>query len=150
MTNREFRGAILEAIDQIFSLALALEIITMMIAFIGIVNTLMASVIDRTREIGVVRSLGATKQQVGTIFFFQSGLLGLFGTSIGAVAGYGLGVLQVTRLNEVLAGWKMPVRIDETTVAIAFIGAVVFSVLGGLSPARAAANLTLRDALKYE
>jgi len=150
LTNREFKDAVQEAIDQLFALAVSLEIITIFIALIGIVNNLMASVIDRTREIGVIRSLGATRAQVAAIFFAQSGLLGFSGATVGLLCGYGLGTIHLTRLNEILAGWPMPLHYTTARIAVVFVAIVIVSVCAGVFPARKAANLPLSESLKYQ
>ncbi len=150
LTNREFKLAVLEAIDQLFALAVSLEIITILIALIGIVNNLMASVIDRTREIGVIRSLGATRTQTALIYFAQSGLLGFSGAFVGMLCGYGLGDIHLTRLNELLAGWPMPLHYSVGRIALAFAAVVAAAICAGVFPARKAADLTLSEALKYE
>ncbi|MBZ0272650.1 FtsX-like permease family protein [bacterium] len=150
LTNTQFRESIIDAIDQIFTLAVSLEIITMLIAIIGIVNNLLANVIDRTREIGVLRSLGATRRQVATIFFMQSGMLGLSGATVALACGYFLGHVQMTRLNAMMSGWAMPIVINRWYVVAAFFGAVLLAIAAGLLPARKAAGLPMREALKYE
>lgn len=150
LTNREFRGSLLETVDHLFLLALALEIITLAIALIGIVNNLLANVIDRTREIGVLRSLGATRAQVSAVFLVQAGLLGLAGACVATACGFALGWVQLTRLNSVMAGWAMPMHYDVAIIAVAFVASVVIAVASGVLPARKAAGLVLHEALKYE
>jgi putative ABC transport system permease protein len=150
LTNREFKHSILGAIDQLFALAVSLEILTLIISLIGIVNNLMANVIDHTREIGVLRSLGATRLQVATIYFMQSGLLGLSGALVGMFIGYGLGWIHMTRLSKMLTGWSMGMHFSLGLIAIVFFGSIAVSVVAGLFPARKAAGLPLREALKYE
>jgi putative ABC transport system permease protein len=150
LTNREFKAAILEAIDQLFALAVSLEILTLIIALLGIINNLLANVIDHTREIGVMRSLGALKSQVGAIYFVQSGLLGLSGAVIGLFVGFALAEIHLARLSKMLTGWTMSLHYSTTLVVVIFIAAVVVSVGAGAFPARKAAGLPLREALKYE
>ncbi|MBZ0271306.1 ABC transporter permease [bacterium] len=150
LSNRDFKKAIFEALEQIFALAVSLEILTIVIAVIGIINNLLANVIDRTREIGVLRSLGATRGQVGRIFFVQSGLMGFSGAVIGGVAGLALAHIHLQRLNVLVVGWKMPLHASGPIVAGAFVGSILLAIAAGLLPARRAANLTVRDALKYE
>jgi putative ABC transport system permease protein len=150
LTNREFKQSILGAIDQFFALAVSLEILTLIIAMIGIVNNLMANVIDHTREIGVLRSLGATRLQVAVIYFMQSGLLGLSGASVGLFIGYGLGWIHMTRLSKMLTGWGMGLHFSWVLIAVVFAGSIALAIVAGLFPARKAAGLPLREALKYE
>ena len=150
LTNREFRDSILDAVDQMFALAVSLELLTLFIALIGIINNLMANVIDHTREIGVLRSLGATRAQVAAIYVVQSGLLGFSGAFVGAFIGYGLGWLHMTRLSRMMSGWAMEMHYSLAWIAVIFVAAIIVAVVAGLFPARKAAGLPLREALKYE
>jgi putative ABC transport system permease protein len=150
LTNREFKKSILDAIDQVFALAVSLEILTLLIALIGIVNNLMANVMDHTREIGVIRSLGATRAQVATIFFLQSGLLGISGTIVGGFVGLGLAKIHLSRLSLLLSGWSMQLHYQIGLIALIVVSTTLLAVLAGVFPARRAANLPLREALKYE
>ncbi|MCB1152902.1 ABC transporter permease [bacterium] len=150
LTNKEFKDAISETITAIFSLAVSLEILTLCVALIGMVNTLVANVIDRTREIGVLRSLGGTRGQIVRIILGQSFLLGLTGVIVGTACGFVMGYLQLTRLNEILSGWAMGMVVKTDFVVLSIVGAMVMAVLSGILPARRAATLPLREALHYE
>jgi putative ABC transport system permease protein len=150
LTNREFKASILEAVDQMFGLAYSLEVIAMLIAFIGIVNNLMATVIDRTREIGVLRAIGTTRQQIGKIYVIQAGLLAVSGAVVSVAEGLALGSLHIGRLNRVFGGWTMPMHYQWRHIAAAVGAAVVIGIVAGFLPARRAAALRLHEALKYE
>ena len=150
LTNREFRASVLGALDEMFGLAAALELLTLLIALIGIVNNLLANVIDDTREIGVLRALGATRGQVAAIYFVQSGLLGVSGACLGLSIGAWLGWLQIVRLSRMLTGWGMAMHYSPAWIAAIFGASLVASIAAGLFPARRAASLPLREALKYE
>jgi putative ABC transport system permease protein len=150
LSNRDFKSSVIEAIDQVFGLAVALEVLTLVIAIIGIVNNLLSNVIDRTREIGVLRSLGATRLQVRRIFLFQSGLMGFTGALVGLFAGWAVGMIHIKRLSQILSGFSVTTYFSVGAIIGAFALAVVFAALAGLVPAAKAANLSLHEALKYE
>lgn len=150
LTNKEFKEMVLVAIDQLFALAYSLEVLAMIIAFIGIINNLMATVVDRTREIGVIRSIGATRGQVARIFLSQAGLLAVSGALVALVTGFILGWVQLTRIYEIFAGWSPPITYVWWQIALTMLAAVVTGIIAGVIPARIAAKLTLHEALKYE
>jgi putative ABC transport system permease protein len=150
LTNREFKGTVMQAIDQLFALAYSLEFLAMVIAFIGIVNNLMATVVDRTREIGVIRSIGATRGQVARIFLSQAALLAISGAVISLGCGFAMAAVQLTRIYEIYTGYALPLYYEWWKIGLTMLAAVFVGVIAGVMPARAAARLTLHEALKYE
>jgi putative ABC transport system permease protein len=150
LTNREFKQSVLGVIDQFFALAYSLEALAMLIAFIGIVNNLLTTVVDRTREIGVLRTLGATRAQVSAIFMFQAALMAASGVSLSIAAGFGLTEVELTRVTQIFAGWAMPLAFSGVRLASLLALAAVTGILAGVLPAYAASRLALQEAVKYE
>jgi putative ABC transport system permease protein len=141
---------VLGVIDQFFALAYSLEALAMLIAFIGIVNNLLTTVVDRTREIGVLRTLGATRAQVSAIFMFQAALMAASGVSLSIAAGFGLTEVELTRVTQIFAGWAMPLAFSGVRLASLLALAAVTGILAGVLPAYAASRLALQEAVKYE
>jgi len=115
----------------------------------GVMNTMYTSVLERTREIGVMKAVGATNGHVLTIFLVESGLMGLVGGAVGVVLGLGLsgvaaavirGIFQINFLTVI-----SPALIVGTLFFSFLVGAVA-----GLLPAQRAAKLPPVDALRYE
>jgi len=150
LTNREFKAQVVQAMDQLFALAYSLEVLAMIIAFIGIINNLMATVVDRTREIGVIRSIGATRPQVARIFLFQAGLLAVSGALIAVITGFAMATVQMSRIYEIFAGYTVDLRFSVWQIALTMGIAVLTGIIAGVMPARRAAKLTLHEALKYD
>ncbi len=92
---REFKGEIRKIIDQGFAVNHAINIITMIIACFGIIVTLLASVLERTREIGILRSIGMLRSQVSRVVVIESMLLGIIGGALGAGAGVIVGWMSL-------------------------------------------------------
>ena len=123
--------------------------ISLIVAGVGIANTMFISVMERTREIGVMKAIGATNYNVMEIFLVESSLLGFFGGAIGCVIGYTL-----SRIINVVAVGMLPVTFEATVTIEMIIFSLLFSVIvgvvSGLWPARRAAKLQPVDALRYE
>ena len=122
--------------------------ISLVVGGIGIMNTMMMSVIERTREIGIMKALGATNRKVMQFFVVEAGLVGL----AGGIIGIGLGTV-VSRLVQFAAAsagvpLKNVVTFDLMFGAMAF--AIIVGVLSGLYPAYRAAKLDPVEALRYE
>ncbi|MDX1492668.1 MAG: ABC transporter permease [Longimicrobiales bacterium] len=130
--------------NQTFAMLLAgIAAISLIVGGIGIMNIMLVSVTERTREIGVRKALGATKRAIMTQFLVEALFLCTLGGLLGVAAGYGASEL-VTRL----AAWETSVAPEAVVAAIGFSAAV--GLFFGLWPARRAAMLDPIDALRYE
>jgi len=124
------------------------------VATLGIVNTLVMAILERRREIGVLKALGAADSDVQQLFFVEAGVMGLFGGFLGVFFGWGLGRALSIGTNIYLKRQNLnPVEISSVPwwlvlVAIGF--AVLVSLVAGLYPASRAAKLNPVDALRYE
>ncbi|TRZ99709.1 MAG: ABC transporter permease, partial [Nitrospiraceae bacterium] len=83
LTNGELKREVLRIFDQTFAITYALEIIAVTVALLGIANTLLSGILERKRELAVLRAIGGTPAQVGRLILWESGLLGLAGTILG-------------------------------------------------------------------
>ena len=123
--------------------------ISLLVGGVGVMNTMYTSVLERTREIGVLKAVGAKRSHILTIFLIESGLMGLVGGMIGIVLGLGLSgvaALVITRLFNVhLISVVSPAVILGTLFLSFFLGAIA-----GYFPARRAAKLPPVEALRYE
>lgn len=150
LTSNQFFKEIMSAVNDLFGAVRALEAIALFIAVIGIVNTLMATVLDRTREIGVLRAVGATRVQIRTVFVTMAALMGVLGAFVGVAGGFGVSLFHVKRLAIINTGWSIDIVADPGYVVQIVITALVVSMLAGVYPAERASRLALRDALAYE
>jgi putative ABC transport system permease protein len=135
-------------ITRQFNLFNAIIAIAVIVSLLGVVNTLAMSVLERTREIGVMRALGASRWQVRQTMLDESLLI----TGAGALAGLGIGALigwvWMSGLDSVLPG--LTFHFPWATAASVAVAAVVLGVLAAVLPARRAARLEVISALKYE
>ncbi|MGA2354639.1 MAG: FtsX-like permease family protein, partial [Terriglobales bacterium] len=140
--------AVLDGFLAIFgSLALA-------VASIGIVNTLVMAILERRREIGIMKALGASDADVRGLFFAEAGAMGLVGGAVGVTLGWAIGRLINFGLNIYLERqhfpsaqiWSVPLWLVISAIAFS----IVVSLLSGLYPASRAARLDPVQALRYE
>jgi putative ABC transport system permease protein len=124
------------------------------VATLGIVNTLVMAILERRREIGVLKALGAADSDVQQLFFVEAGVMGLAGGVLGVLLGWLIGQALTFATNVYLKRQDLPgVQISSVPLwliagAIGF--AVLVSLIAGLYPASRAAKLNPIDALRYE
>lgn len=133
-----------EAASQVFAMLLAsVASISLLVGGIGIMNILLVSVTERTREIGIRMAIGARRVHVLTQFLLEAVLLSAMGGAIGIVFGVGVSVL-VSKI----AGW--PTLLSPTAIVGAFIFSAIVGIFFGYYPARRASLLNPIEALRYE
>jgi putative ABC transport system permease protein len=149
-SNRDLRHRILEIFDQTFAITYALQAIALIVAALGVLTTLAASVLERTREIGILRSLGVTRGGLARAVLTEAGLLGILANALGTLAGLGLSLILIHVINKQSFGW---------TIQFAFPGRMIFqyavltvwvSLLAGFFPAWRASRLPIAEAVRYE
>ena len=137
-------GKVQEGTSETLTVMLfAIASVSLLVGGIGIMNILLVSVTERTREIGLRMAVGAKRRHILMQFLIEAMTLSLVGGCIGIV----VGVLGA-RLTTVIAGW--PTIISGNTIAAAFFFSVAVGLFFGLYPANRAARLNPIDALRYE
>jgi putative ABC transport system permease protein len=149
LSNAEIKESTTEAINQQFGFFNAIVGIAVLVGVLGIVNTLSMSVLERTREIGVLRALGASRWRVRRTMAYESLLISLAGSIAGAGVGLLVGVVWVLGMRSTTwTGISIELPVG-TLVTIALLG-VVMGVVAAILPARRAARLDPLAALRYE
>jgi putative ABC transport system permease protein len=149
-TRAEARRQLADTLQQIYSLAYAQQFVIGLVALLGVVGALLISVLQRTRELGLLRAVGATRSQVLRSVLAEATLMGI----LGAVIGFGLGVVLEWYTLEVLilddSGWLFPLRIPWLAAGLVLGLTVVLATLAGLAPAVQAMRLNISEAIAYE
>ncbi len=143
------QGAVADALDRVFGLFDALAVVAVVVAGLGIVNTLTMSVFERTREIGVLRALGMTRRGVWRAILVEAGILGLAGSGLGVGAGLAAGLLMLTLAGGSGAGGWSP-TVPWLVVVLAGCFGVFVAVLAAAYPARLASRTAIVAALAHE
>jgi putative ABC transport system permease protein len=146
-SRAQFDQAQVSSVNQLLGLVYALLALAVLIAMVGIVNTLMLSVLERTKEIGLLRAVGMRRPQVRTMIRAESVILATFGAIIGIVIGTLMGLALVASLRDQgITSTAVPVvRLAEFLVLAAVLGLVAASW-----PARRAAKLNVLTAIAAE
>ena len=150
LTNGQLREEILRIFDRTFSLTYVLEAIAVIIAMLGIINTLVTSVVERRRELATLQALGSSRGQVTALILWEAGYLGVLGTAMGMLGGVALAWILIRVINRQSFGWTIQISWPLGLMAEVAALALAASLLAGLWPARWAAKQPLVEGLRYE
>jgi putative ABC transport system permease protein len=149
-THRELRDAVVRIMEQSFVVNYAVEIVAVVVAIFSVINTLLASILDRTREIGVLRAIGATQTQVRNLIVLEAGWMGLLGGVLGLFAGTVMSYHHVVYNTKMLTGWTFQYHYPYGVAVLSLVAAVVLCLLAGFGPAKQAAATPITTAIGYE
>jgi putative ABC transport system permease protein len=113
-------------------------------------GTMLAAVLDRIREIGVLRAVGATRGQVAMSIVAESGFLGLTSALSGLLLGVPLGLVFVYAIGMSSTGWRVDYSFPVMAALRVMTAVVLTAMLAGMLPGRRAAGMNVTDALAYE
>jgi putative ABC transport system permease protein len=150
LSNSELRQEVTALLDDAFAVTYAMEAVAVLLALLGVINTLLAAVLDRTREIGLLRAVGAARGHVLRLFVGEAAFIGLSGGLIGVLAGTVLGVLVTTMVGEQATGWSFAYLFPTAVAVQMSLTATLCAAVAGVYPARRAASLDVVEALAYE
>ena len=139
----EMAGTLTATTQTLTTLLASIAFVSLVVGGIGVMNIMLVSVTERTREIGIRMAVGAQPADILAQFLFEALMLAAIGGAIGVALGLGVGKLLAAKF-----GWSMVARTDIILLALAVSASV--GVLFGLYPARKAARLDPIDALRYE
>ncbi len=123
--------------------------ISLLVGGVGVMNTMFTSVLERTKEIGVMKAVGAKNSHVLSIFLIESGLMGLVGGIVGTLLGLGLSALASSVIGR-LFDIKLIIVASPVLILITLLGSFGIGAIAGLWPAWRASKLQVVDALRYE
>ncbi len=150
ISSREFKDQMQSAIDRSFAYTKAIEWIALLVGLLGLLNTLLISVMERTREIGMLRAIGGTRLQVSRMIFNEAILQGFFGSIVAILLGSYVGKLFVEHALTSTLGWVIDYHFPKASIASTILTGVLVAGIAGFFPARKAAQLEITEALDYE
>jgi putative ABC transport system permease protein len=143
-TRKKFIDNQISGLSSVLNILYVLLALSIVVSLFGIVNTLVLTVFERTREIGMLRAIGMTRRQIRRMIRHESIITALIGASIGIVLGIVLAALLIARVDFIVFSFP------TTQVVIFVFAAVIVGILAAIFPARRAAKLDPLQAISYE
>ncbi|HVA38871.1 MAG TPA: FtsX-like permease family protein [Candidatus Dormibacteraeota bacterium] len=149
-SNRQLRAQVLRIFDRTFAITSALYVISIAIAMLGVTTALAALVLERRREIGLLRYLGLRRAEVRTMVLVEAGLLGVGAAVAGVVLGMALGLLLIYVINAQTFGWLIELRVPWASFAQLAAAVVAAALAAAVVPANVAARIATAEAVREE
>jgi putative ABC transport system permease protein len=149
-SNRGTRQSALDVFDRTFAITIALRLLATIVAFIGILSTLMSLQLERSREIGVLRASGMTRRQLWRLTLLETGLLGSVAGLVAMPTGFLLALVLIYIINLRSFGWTLSMHLRPDDFVQAFAVAMVAALLAGLYPAWRMGRTQPADAVRME
>jgi putative ABC transport system permease protein len=143
-TRDEFKDNQVSFLNNILNILYILLALSVIVSLFGIINTLVLTVFERTREIGTLRAVGMTRRQVRRMIRYESVITALIGAALGIVLGIVLAALLTTRVDFI--NFDVPLG----QILVFAVAAVIVGIFAAILPARRAARLNVLQALQYE
>ena len=148
--NSELRRTSMAIFDRTFAITWALEAVAILVAMLGAANSLLALVLDRRRELGLLRFLGASTGQVRGMILTEAAFLGLLASILGLALGMALSLLLIYVVNKQSFGWTIQFHPPGGLLASAVLLVWMVTVLAGLYPARVASRMNPIEVIQEE
>ena len=149
-SNRGTRQNALEVFDRTFAITIALQFLAALVAFIGILSTLMSLQLERVREIGVLRATGMTQRQLWRLSLLETGLIGTSAGLLAMPTGFLLSLILIYIINLRSFGWTLEMRLDPMEFAQAFLVALGAALAAGIYPAWRMGRIPPAEAVRAE
>jgi putative ABC transport system permease protein len=150
VSHRELRNEILKIFDQTFAITYSLEFIAIFVAILGIINSLNGLLIERQRDIGILRAMGGLRRQIEKTVLIEAGMIGFFSLFLGLFCGFLLSLLLIYVINKQSFGWTIQFSIPFLSLIQFWAMVMVVSIMAGLIPARRAAKTNPVESLRME
>jgi putative ABC transport system permease protein len=148
--NQALRDEALVIFDRTFAITSALQLLATVVAFIGVFSALLSLLLEKQREVGILRAVGLTARQLWGLLLLETGLMGAVAGLLALPTGFALSLILIFIINRRSFGWTLQMQIAPEPFLTALVVAVVAALLAGIYPARKMGTMLTAEALRYE
>ena len=149
-SNRSLRTRVFEIFDQTFAVTYVLRAIAVIVALVGIFLSLSTLVIERNRELAVMRVIGAGANQIRTMLFWEAGFIGALAAAVGLVSGICLSLVLTGVINRAFFGWTIQPAFPWTSLFLTPVWIIAAAIAAAVVPAWRAGRTALAEAVRSE
>lgn len=150
LLNSDIKEQVAGVIDSSFAYTKAIEGAALLVALLGLMNTLLVTVLERTRELGVSRAIGMTRSQVTKMILLEAASQGGFGAIVALGLGVVMGLVWVTQNLAYILGWVVEFHVPWSSMGVTLALGLAVTMLAAWYPARRASKIEIVDALDHE
>jgi putative ABC transport system permease protein len=140
----------LDVFDRTFTITVAMQLVTTLVAFIGVLSSLLSLQLEKAREMGILRALGLTVAEMRRLTFWETGLLGASAGLLALPTGYILAWILIFVINQRSFGWTLQMQAPIGPFAQAFLLAVGAALIAAVYPAWRLSRMQAAEALRGE
>jgi putative ABC transport system permease protein len=148
--NRELRDKVMDIFNKSFAITYAIEFISILVSLIGVITTLLSLVIERKREISILRYVGASWQQLRQTLLLSAGITGITGIILGTFLGSLMSVILIQVVNKISFGWEIHFRIPFLYLLTIIVVVFLTTLFAGYLPSRIARRIDPRRFVSFE
>jgi putative ABC transport system permease protein len=150
MNNQELRNKVLDIFNKSFAITYAIECISIMVSLIGVITTLLSLVIERKREISILRYLGTSWAQIRQNLLLSAGITGITGIILGTLLGSLMSMILIQVVNKISFGWEIHFRIPLQFLSAVSVFIFMTTVFAGYLPSKIARKTDPRKFISFE
>ncbi len=148
--NAQLRDQVLGIFDRTFAITYAIELISVIVSLIGVINTLLALVIEKRREISILRYLGGSWGQIRAKLVLSAGIVGVTGIFLGGIMGPLMSIIFIEVINKVSFGWEIHFHIPYLYLSIVTAVLFLITLSAGLIPLNVAKGVDPKRFISFE
>ena len=148
--NRELRSDVMAVFDRTFAITGALNVLATIVAFVGVLSSLLLLQLEKQREVGILRAIGLTARQLWGLVTLESGMMGLVAGILAMPAGYVLSLILIYIINQRSFGWTLQMALEPSHFLRGLLVALVAALLAGIYPAYKLGRMVTAEAIRYE
>jgi putative ABC transport system permease protein len=150
MNNGELRERVLAIFDRTFAITYAVELISIVVSLMGVINTLLALVLERKREFSIIRYLGADWRMLRGMLVLSAGIVGTAGIALGAVIGPAMSIIFIEVVNKISFGWEIHFQLPVLYLSLLCLGLFLTTLVAGLIPMHVARKIDPKRFISFE